>query len=176
MPLPGPRPRPLPRIGWALAMAAGGATAAAAGALGYKFGGWYEHPASPTEATTHVAERARYPQVAASATAVGLSSAAATAGNAPPEAEPEPEELLLLGEARSAVADRDFAAALVPLSEHGRRFENGLLAEEREALLVRTLSGLGRAGEARRAADAFARRFPQSVLLSAVRQMASSEP
>lgn len=81
------------------------------------------------------------------------------------------EELRLLRQARAAVAREDFAAALPPLLEHARRFKDGRLAEEREALRVKTLAGLGRKGEARRAAAAFEARFPRSVLLPAVRQI-----
>ncbi|HEX3902754.1 MAG TPA: hypothetical protein VH853_07875 [Polyangia bacterium] len=86
------------------------------------------------------------------------------------------EELRLLQQARAAVARGDFAAALPPLAEHGRRFKDGRLAEEREALRVKALAGLGRTGEARRAAAAFEARFPRSVLLPAVSRMPASAP
>ena len=46
-----------------------------------------------------------------------------------------------------------------------------LTREEREALHVKALAGLGRRDEARRAAAAFEDRFPRSVLLPAVRQI-----
>jgi hypothetical protein len=85
-------------------------------------------------------------------------------------------ELRLLRAARAAVARRDFAGALAPLAEHTRKFKNGRLTEEREALRVKALSGLGRTEEARRAAIAFRARFPRSVLLPAVSQMPASEP
>jgi hypothetical protein len=85
-------------------------------------------------------------------------------------------ELRLLQQARFAVARRDFAAALSPIAEHTRRFKNGRLAEEREALRVKALSGLHRTEEARRAAAAFRARFPRSVLLPAVSQMPASGP
>jgi len=85
-------------------------------------------------------------------------------------------ELHLLRQARAAVARGDFAAALPPIAEHTRRFKNGRLVEEREALRVKALGGLGRTGEARRAAAAFRARFPRSVLLPAVSQMPASGP
>lgn len=85
-------------------------------------------------------------------------------------------ELRLLRQARVAVARGDFAAALPPIAEHTRRFKNGRLIEEREALRVKALGGLGRTGEARRAAAAFRARFPRSVLLPAVSQMPASGP
>jgi len=86
------------------------------------------------------------------------------------------EELRLLRQARAAVAGGDFAAALPPLLEHARRFKDGGLAEEREALRVKALAGLGRIDEARRQAAAFGARFPRSVLLPAVHQMVAARP
>jgi len=80
-------------------------------------------------------------------------------------------ELRLLRQARAAVAREDYAAALPPIAEHAHRFKGGRLTEEREALRVKALAGLGRTDEARRAAAAFRARFPRSVLLSAVNQM-----
>jgi hypothetical protein len=68
--------------------------------------------------------------------------------------------------AHTAYAAHEFANALVLVGEHARRFPAGLLAEEREALRVRCLLGSGRTSEARRAAAAFASRFPRSVLVS----------
>lgn len=74
-------------------------------------------------------------------------------------------ELELLHRAQTAYAGRDFASALAVVAEHRRRFPNGRLTEEREALRVRALTGAGRSNEARAAAAAFAERFPRSVLL-----------
>ncbi|MBN1607232.1 MAG: hypothetical protein JW940_11410 [Polyangiaceae bacterium] len=74
-------------------------------------------------------------------------------------------ELELLQRAQTAYAGRDFAGALALVAEHNRRFPSGRLAEEREALRVRSLASFGRGDEAARAATAFAQRFPRSVLL-----------
>jgi hypothetical protein len=74
-------------------------------------------------------------------------------------------ELDLLHRAQTAYVGHDFAGALTLVAEHGRRFPNGRLAEEREALRVRSLAGAGRTAEAHRAAAAFAERFPRSVLV-----------
>jgi hypothetical protein len=71
----------------------------------------------------------------------------------------------LLQRAQVAYARHDLPAALVLVAEHARRFPSGRLAEEREALRVRSLAASGRAGAARRAVSAFAARFPRSVLL-----------
>ena len=94
----------------------------------------------------------------------------------PSPADAAREELHLMREARAAVARGDFAAALSPIAEHTRRFKNGRLVEEREALRVKALGGLGRAEEARHAAAAFRARFPRSVLLPAVGQMPAPGP
>jgi hypothetical protein len=94
----------------------------------------------------------------------------------PSPADAAREELYLMRQARAAVARGDFAAALSPLTEHTRRFKNGRLVEEREALRVKALMGLGRVEEARHAASSFRARFPRSVLLPAVGQMPVSRP
>ncbi len=83
-------------------------------------------------------------------------------------------EVRLLEQAWVALEREEFAAAMVPIVEHARRFRNGRLTEEREALRVRALSGLGLRGEVRRAAADFGARFPLSPLLPAVNRMASS--
>jgi len=87
------------------------------------------------------------------------------------KAESAREELRVLRQARAAVARDDFAAALPPIAEHARRFKDGRLSEEREALRVKALAALGRTDDARRAAVAFRARFPRSVLLSAVNKL-----
>jgi hypothetical protein len=79
-------------------------------------------------------------------------------------------ELKVLQPARAAVARDDFSSALAAIAEHERRFPDGQLAEEREALRVQALSGLQRTEEASRAAAAFRERFPGSVLLSRMRK------
>lgn len=102
------------------------------------------------------------------------------AGNAQPRhpaaADAVRDELRLLKQARAAVSQQEYAAALRFVAEHTRRFKNGRLAEEREALRVSSLAGLGRTDEAQRAAAAFQVRFPRSVLLEAVSQMPASKP
>jgi hypothetical protein len=83
-------------------------------------------------------------------------------------------ELRLLEQARAAVAREDFMAALQLLIEHARRFRTGRLVEEREALRVKALAGLGRRGAARRAAADFEANFPRSPLLPSVSDMLDS--
>ena len=81
-------------------------------------------------------------------------------------------ELYLLQRAQSDYASQDFPDALVLVAEHARQFPKGRLAEEREALRVRSLAGAGRGDQARRALTAFARRFPRSALLPRLREQA----
>ena len=85
-------------------------------------------------------------------------------------------ELRLLRPARAALSRGDFADALSLTSEHARRFPSGSMVEEREALRVKSLAGLGRGLEAQRAANAFHARFPRSVLLSTFDRMAEPAP
>jgi hypothetical protein len=77
-------------------------------------------------------------------------------------------EVEILRRARAAFTRQDFLGTLTLVGDHARRFPHGHLAEQREALRVRSLMGSGRTAEARRAAAAFATRFPRSVLLSRV--------
>jgi hypothetical protein len=66
--------------------------------------------------------------------------------------------------ARDAIMRGAPAEALAPLDQHRSRFPRGALAEEREGLAVKALVRLGRGAEARARAEAFRRRFPQSLL------------
>jgi len=81
-------------------------------------------------------------------------------------------ELALLRRAQVAYAARDYSATAALVAEHTRRFPNGRLAEEREAVRVRSLAGAGRKDEAQRAAQEFAAHFPRSVLLPRLRELA----
>ena len=92
-------------------------------------------------------------------------------GNRPPAVPTGSAEFDLLRRAHEAYAARDYSRALTIVADHGARFPNGVLAEEREALRVRSLAASGRETEARRAAAAFAGRFPRSVLLPRVRKL-----
>jgi hypothetical protein len=76
------------------------------------------------------------------------------------------EELALLERAQLAAARNDHATVLVIAHEHELRYPKGRLNEEREALRVRAMIGLGQLGEARQTAARFHRSFPRSVLLS----------
>jgi hypothetical protein len=85
-------------------------------------------------------------------------------------------ELKVLQPAHAAIGRGDFASALSAIADHEHRFPNGQLAEEREAMRVQALSGAHRTDDARRAAAAFRKRFPQSVLLSRMKEPLQATP
>jgi hypothetical protein len=169
-------PRAVPRIPWFATAALIGA-AAAVGAGAYEIRGhWARAPRPPAAAPTLAEAATPLAPSAATATAEPTSAPSGSIGTAQSPQDAASAELHLLRQARAAVARGDFAAALPAIAEHARRFKNGRLAEEREALRVKALAGLGRTEEARRAATAFEGRFPHSVLLPAIGQMPGSEP
>jgi TolA-binding protein len=85
-------------------------------------------------------------------------------------------EVALIQRAQAAYADANLPRALQLLAEHGRRFPNGRLAEEREALRVRSLARSGRQADARRALQTFAQRYPHSMLLPHLRETLGDGP
>lgn len=178
-----PRVSRPPRLRWAVAACVTFAAAAAVGAGAYEVRLHLVQPPAPAAAAPPVVSRPAPVVAPALAPAPEPIAEAELAPVAHETAAPHPsrsisdrEELRLLRLARSAVARQEFGAALNLLTEHARRFRDGRLAEEREALRVRALSGLGRTDEARRAAERFQARFPRSVLLPAVRQMPGATP
>ena len=70
----------------------------------------------------------------------------------------------------------DAGAALALLDALARDEPNGLLVQEREALVVEALAALGRHDAARARADAFLARFPRSPHTAAVRRAAGDAP
>jgi hypothetical protein len=170
-----------PRTRWAAAAAAVLVASAAVAAAAYEIHARF----APAPITRPAA-------VASAPAVVAIAPASSAAEVAVPDLRPTPAatiaapslspaeaahaELRLLRQTRAAVARGDFAAALTPIAEHTRRFKNGRLVEEREALRVKALVGLGRGEEARHAAADFRARFPRSVLLPAVSQMRVSRP
>jgi len=77
-------------------------------------------------------------------------------------------ERALLDVARAALGRNDPAAALDATAAHERRFGSGILTQEREAIAIQSLVLLGRVDEARERAARFARRYPESLVLSAI--------
>jgi hypothetical protein len=85
-------------------------------------------------------------------------------------------ELALLEPARSSISRGDYPAALSALGQHRREFPNGQLSQEREALRVRALWGLGQKPAALAAARAFRKRYPRSALLSWLKDQGDQTP
>jgi len=84
-------------------------------------------------------------------------------------------EVALLQHAHLAYARGDFRSALALVAEHARRFPDGPLAEECEALRVESLLAAGHEVEAKRAGASFAVRFPRSVLLPGIEHKSREE-
>lgn len=78
-------------------------------------------------------------------------------------------ERALLDVARSALARGEAAEALAAAERHTSEYPDGVLAEEREALAIKALVGLGRRDEARARARRFETRYPRSLSLHAVK-------
>ncbi|HEY3666151.1 MAG TPA: hypothetical protein VGL19_09135 [Polyangiaceae bacterium] len=75
-------------------------------------------------------------------------------------------EVAELEPARLGIGRRDYDSALRAIARHRRDYPAGLLAEEREALHVRALWGMGNQSAAKAAAETFRKRYPRSALLS----------
>jgi hypothetical protein len=92
------------------------------------------------------------------------------------DADTQAAELRLLQRARAAVAAGEFTTALALTADYEQRFPAGHLREECEALRVKSLTGLGRSEQARRAAEGFREQFPRSVLLRRIEETAKPSP
>lgn len=106
-------------------------------------------------------------------------TASAERRRAAPEPAPEPtptpgstlaEENRLLAQARASLIDERPEQALTQLLDHARRFPDGVLAEERQALRAVALCEAGRDAEGHAAASSFLREHPQAALAQRVRR------
>jgi hypothetical protein len=187
-PLPAPEPsRPMRaargrRLAWiavaaSVVLAAGAVGAAAALHVGRarapEITAWQSAPAAPTAPIAPAGGAAPSAPLALDEE-IAASVKPSRAPRAGAKADPFTAELDLVQRAHAAYTRHDFSVALTLVAEHARRFPRGHLAEQREALRVRSLVGAGRADEAQRAAAAFAARFPRSVLLPRVAGSAES--
>jgi hypothetical protein len=125
------------------------------------------------------------PAVALPAAAIPERPFPAPSAAAAPSASPRPAraasgeasfgaESELLRRAHSAYAQGDFGTALKLVTEHAKKFPRGVLAEEREALRVRSLASTGQSAAASRAAAKFAEHFPRSVLLPRIQRFSTT--
>ncbi len=74
--------------------------------------------------------------------------------------------------ARTSLSHSDPSAALVALDAYGRNFPHGRLRIEAEVLRISALAKSGQTDAARKRAEAFLQRHPDSVLASRVRSYA----
>ena len=86
------------------------------------------------------------------------------------------EQQTLLNQARAALAKGDYLAALQAVELHGRRYPNGIMTEEREALAIKALAGKGNYGDARARGARFRERFPHSLLLASIDEILATIP
>jgi outer membrane protein assembly factor BamD (BamD/ComL family) len=85
-------------------------------------------------------------------------------------------ERALLDDARHALTHGDAARAVEDLRSHERTYSKPLLGEEHDALTVEALVRARRYDEARARADAFRRKTPGSLFMSAVDAAIASIP
>jgi len=86
-------------------------------------------------------------------------------------------ERAVLDRARQKLAVSEPEHALQFLEQHARRYPNGKLAEEREAMLINVLVSLGRVEQAKARGAAFTKRFPASLMLISVKAaLAANQP
>ena len=79
-------------------------------------------------------------------------------------------ELAALDAARTAVAHQQPRRALALLDAYARAYPDGTLGPEAEILRIDALAQGGQGAAARRHAEAFVRRHPNSVLAARARQ------
>lgn len=79
------------------------------------------------------------------------------------------EERAVLDRARQKLAAADPERALSFLEQHARKYPNGKLSEEREAMLINVLVSLGRTEQAKARGAAFRKRFPKSLMQASVK-------
>jgi hypothetical protein len=78
------------------------------------------------------------------------------------------DENALITRAQNALARGRVEGALEALREHENRFARGQFSQERDAMTIQALAKLGRVDEARTRADAFRKKYPQSMLNRAI--------
>jgi outer membrane protein assembly factor BamD (BamD/ComL family) len=83
---------------------------------------------------------------------------------------------MLLDEARAGLVQGEPSRALERLNAHQHRYPTGLLAEERDAMMVEALVRAGHYAAARQAADAFRTRAPNSLFLPTIESAVASIP
>jgi hypothetical protein len=94
---------------------------------------------------------------------------------APSEAPALERDWALLEAARTSNAVGRYGDALSAVTEHAQEYPASQFEQERQALRIQALVGLGRQDEARALAKSFEQRFPESILLEGIRQAIGGE-
>lgn len=94
---------------------------------------------------------------------------ASSAPAAPPSSATIRDEVLLLEEARAALAAGNATTAFAKLDEHARRFPRGLLGSEALVLRIRALQARGDHAAARSLARSFLEAYPASPFVERIR-------
>lgn len=116
-------------------------------------------PATPPSAPRVSVASTAQPEVAPAVSAKGLAA-----------------ERALLDVARGALARGEAQEALGATARHASEYPNGSLVEEREAIAIKALVALGRRDEARARAAEMERRFPNGLMLRAVKAAVETAP
>lgn len=136
-------------------------------------------PTTPTESAVAAApetpsstQRLVAPAAASSSAPVpSLAASAEKASTKPGKAADQgPSEVELINRAQQLVRSRP-EVALNLCRQHARRFPNGMLAQEREVLIVEALQRMGREDEARKKSRSFLEENPDTALRNKVEDL-----
>jgi hypothetical protein len=166
-------PRVVRSHGWSKVQVAAPIAAFVAGAIGTAL---VMNARPPRERAVYVDRVVTVPSAPSSSPSVvapmiDLSSSPPAPSHAPSSASPPAtlaDEQSVLDVARAALGRGDGASALSASNAHARRFPNGQLAPEREAIAIQALMLLGRSDDARARANRFRTAHPGSALLPAI--------
>jgi hypothetical protein len=132
-------------------------------------------PSAVAPESTVVNDTAPEPTPSAESTAESASNSASAVAHAeakPSSASALSAELNALDTARSALAGGNPSAALSDLDQYAHQFPHGKLGLEAEVVRIEALAKSGQTATAKKRAQAFMKRHPDSLLASRVRAYA----
>jgi hypothetical protein len=131
-------------------------------------------PSTPTSTSTSTSTSTPTPTSTPTSNAPPPVPATATAEHAP--APTRPKEMDLLESVRESLDASRATAALATLDRYDALYPSGLLAEEAAFLRIQALAASGHPADARRAADAFGRKYPGSTYAPRVPGLLEQNP
>ncbi len=162
------------KVGLATKVVLATVTIAAVGGGAFQSGRVYQQRTTPPPAPAVI----QLPPIAAAPVPVAEPEPAPVAE--PPAPAPKPvvaapttpdAEVALLKSSLAAQGKGDSALALSLSQQHLKRFPHGNFEQEREVIAIEALVGLGRRDEAKKRAEAFAKKFPTSTHLLKVESL-----